>query len=562
MSDHKGYNFISAFVEHDCKINTRTVLHDIEAQINSVRQAANRFGVSEKEILYALKSGEVINVSTYKSIYLHYSFRFFKRDIDNYIITINNKRDLRKFVGWCRAVGILMDAQTDRDISILLYMNSGHHTDTIEESCFSIRENSLHIVSDPNYDDIKNFYAYNDILAEKSYKTFQIPTKTEHLSINGRVILLYGAHGPVYGSEKECAGTVEKFLGNKKVFVRWDDGTSGVYKGEALAKAETDIKFERKWVIRNEKGNKGTSIDSSHNFNDNSSDSVSHESKVKNKKRDEEGHKETDGSGKMTDQRAKEYSVWSELNIDNYNDIEDVDFNSSMFIGNAVIHCRTTKQNLTFFKWCLKNEIKPYSRFSKCKCYCERDSLQRDDNCYRLLELSLGGYTLAHSTLSNYEEWNLQVNTYESCIIGKENTTTTNTNNEGNENMNENKADKAIRRIKKAAIKSKDAILVAQQGATVLAATKAALNKGPLPEKVKEIINTPVWGDYLAGILLHTIVPMVTDSEKAERAVEAANVVASTGLSSQFTWLQDMVKGIIDSAVPGVTTKATTELNE
>lgn len=44
---------------------------------------------------------------------------------------------------------------------------------------------------------------------------------------------------------------------------------------------------------RSEEGDKDTPTDGSNYLNDDSSDSVSHESKGKNKKRDEESHKET-----------------------------------------------------------------------------------------------------------------------------------------------------------------------------------------------------------------------------------------------------------------------------
>ena len=116
--------------------------------------------------------------------------------------------------------------------------------------------------------------------------------------------------------------------------------------------------------------------------------------------------------------------------------------------------------------------------------------------------------------------------------------------------MNIPSLSKVIGNAKNAATTSKNAVIQAQKGTAMLTATKAALNKGPLPAQVKELINTPYWGDFVTGILLHTVVPTVTDSKIAKDAVEAANVVASIGLSEHFSWIQDTIKSVIEKTLP------------
>lgn len=116
--------------------------------------------------------------------------------------------------------------------------------------------------------------------------------------------------------------------------------------------------------------------------------------------------------------------------------------------------------------------------------------------------------------------------------------------------MNIPSVSKVIENVKTAAATSKDAIIQAQKGTALLAAVKAGLNKGPLPTQVKELINTPYWGDFVTGVMLHTVVPTVTDSKIAKDAVEAANVVASIGLSEHFSWIQDTIKNVIEKTLP------------
>lgn len=113
------------------------------------------------------------------------------------------------------------------------------------------------------------------------------------------------------------------------------------------------------------------------------------------------------------------------------------------------------------------------------------------------------------------------------------------------ETMPESKYEVIMSNTKDAVAASKDFIIQAQKGAITIAAAKAAISESPLPEKLKEIIDTPVWGDYVAAMLLDIVIPTVCEAKEAAEITRSANMVASTALSVNFSWLQDMAKNVI-----------------
>ena len=102
---------------------------------------------------------------------------------------------------------------------------------------------------------------------------------------------------------------------------------------------------------------------------------------------------------------------------------------------------------------------------------------------------------------------------------------------------------------KEAVVTSKDAIVTAQLGNTGLQAVKTGLKNSPLPQNVKALLDTPVYGDVVVGLIANIVVPTITDNEKAKDVVQAMNIVSMMGLSNQFTWIQDIVKNSIESVV-------------
>ena len=102
---------------------------------------------------------------------------------------------------------------------------------------------------------------------------------------------------------------------------------------------------------------------------------------------------------------------------------------------------------------------------------------------------------------------------------------------------------------KEAIVTSKDAIVTAQLGNTGLQAVKTGLKNSPLPQNVKTLLDTPVYGDVVVGLIANIVVPTITDNEKAKDVVQAMNIVSMMGLSNQFTWIQDIVKNSIESVV-------------
>ena len=102
---------------------------------------------------------------------------------------------------------------------------------------------------------------------------------------------------------------------------------------------------------------------------------------------------------------------------------------------------------------------------------------------------------------------------------------------------------------KEAVVTSKDAIVTAQLGNTGLQAVKTGLKNSPLPQNVKTLLDTPVYGDVVVGLIANIVVPTITDNEKAKDVVQAMNIVSMMGLSNQFTWIQDIVKNSIESVV-------------
>ena len=102
---------------------------------------------------------------------------------------------------------------------------------------------------------------------------------------------------------------------------------------------------------------------------------------------------------------------------------------------------------------------------------------------------------------------------------------------------------------KEAVVTSKDAIVTAQLGNTGLQAVKTGLKNSPLPQNVKALLDTPVYGDVVVGLIANIAVPTITDNEKAKDVVQAMNIVSMMGLSNQFTWIQDIVKNSIESVV-------------
>jgi hypothetical protein len=102
---------------------------------------------------------------------------------------------------------------------------------------------------------------------------------------------------------------------------------------------------------------------------------------------------------------------------------------------------------------------------------------------------------------------------------------------------------------KEAVVTSKDAIVTAQLGNTGLQAVKTGLKNSSLPQNVKALLDTPVYGDVVVGLIANIAVPTITDNEKAKDVVQAMNIVSMMGLSNQFTWIQDIVKNSIESVV-------------
>ena len=113
-----------------------------------------------------------------------------------------------------------------------------------------------------------------------------------------------------------------------------------------------------------------------------------------------------------------------------------------------------------------------------------------------------------------------------------------------------------VENAKEAVVTSKDAIITSQLGNTGLQAIKTGLKNSPLPENVKALLDTPVYGDAVVGLIANIAIPTITDNEKAKDVVYAMNTVSMMGLSNQFTWIQDIVKNSIESVV-GIAEKKT-----
>lgn len=100
--------------------------------------------------------------------------------------------------------------------------------------------------------------------------------------------------------------------------------------------------------------------------------------------------------------------------------------------------------------------------------------------------------------------------------------------------------------VSKAMKTSKDSALTQQKGDLVISSFRELILSSPVHESIKQIVSNEIYGDLVIGLALNIIVPTLDVSQKANEAVDAANAVAAMKFSSQFTFIQDTVKNIIN----------------
>lgn len=232
--------------------------------------------------------------------------------------------------------------------------------------------------------------------------------------------------------------------------------------------------------------------------------------------------------------------------------VEDpnIQFDLSKFTHNVGIHCKTEEQAYTFFKWLVSLGTVWLETGHPCHPLSTGCGRYKENTVYFLSSNQWGSLTKRTVTCKSLLDVQSHFGEYYSYEHFLENKDTKTTTRKEQPMKASTIAVKGKENVKKAATTSKSAILQAQEGAALLAAVKAGLNKGPLPVKMKEVLNTPAYGDFIVGLLLDVIVPTVTSSKKAAEVTQAANIVASTNLSGQFTWLQDLMRTVVEKTVP------------
>jgi len=129
---------------------------------------------------------------------------------------------------------------------------------------------------------------------------------------------------------------------------------------------------------------------------------------------------------------------------------------------------------------------------------------------------------------------------------------------EGNTNTMKKKTTKVVQSAKGAITEAKDVAIKFQKGSAVIVAVKTAINESELvPEKVKELVTAGnKISDLIIGLTLQVVAETFTDSEIIQEAAQTANFTGAVNASADFTMLQDMIEGVVGSAVQKINPKA------
>ena len=102
--------------------------------------------------------------------------------------------------------------------------------------------------------------------------------------------------------------------------------------------------------------------------------------------------------------------------------------------------------------------------------------------------------------------------------------------------------------------KVKEAIIAHQIGSAVIATVKKAILAVPsVPDKVKEIIQIPGYGDAIVGILIGVALEIYGVGGKAQKVAQYTKQTGALELSRQFTFVKDIVEGCMNiKAVRGL----------